>query len=158
MTRRLPTHWRRSVGELRNRMLQTFDRWLPEDWRREPRIDMRDWALQLRTRGGPILDLEESGDEIVVRAELPGLDKDDFKVEVERQRLVLRGERKSTREEQGRQYHCRECSYGSFCRAIPLPCEIDPAQSTAKYRKGILTVTLPKTPTAKARSVRVKID
>ncbi|HOF39072.1 MAG TPA: Hsp20/alpha crystallin family protein [Candidatus Hydrogenedentes bacterium] len=158
MTKLLPVHWRSSVDELRDRVVQTFDRWLPEDWRREPRIDMRDWALQLMARGGPTIDLEETDDEIVVTAELPGLDKDDFKVEVEGQRLILRGERKSAREKERRQYHCCECSYGSFCRAIALPCEIDPAQSTANYRKGVLTVTMPKTPAAKARCVRVTID
>ena len=158
MTQLLPAHWRSSVDELRDRVMHTFDRWLPEEWRRESRVDLRDWPHRFIASGGPVIDLEETDDDIVVTAELPGLDKSDFNVEVEGQRLILRGERKSTHEEKGRLYHYSECACGSFYRSVALPCEVDPDKSKAKYRKGVLSVTLPKTPEAKARCTRVKID
>ncbi|HOD50775.1 MAG TPA: Hsp20/alpha crystallin family protein [Candidatus Hydrogenedentes bacterium] len=158
MTKLLPANWRSSVDELRDRVMHTFDRWLPENWRRESPVDLRNRPSSVFAGRGPVIDLEETDDDIVVTAELPGLDKSDFNVEVEGQRLILRGERKASHEEKGRLYHYSECAYGSFYRSVPLPCDVEAGKSTAKYRKGVLTVTLPKTAEAKTRSIRVKIS
>ena len=70
MTKLLPAHWRSSVDELRDRVMHTFDRWLPEEWRRESRVDLRDRPQQFIASGGPVIDLEETDDDIVVTAEL----------------------------------------------------------------------------------------
>ncbi len=158
MTKLLPATWRSSVDELRDRVMHTVGRWLPEDWRRESRVDLRDWPPRFVTGGGPVIDVEETDDAIVVTAELPGLNKSDFKVEAEQRRLILRGERKASHEEKSGTYHYAECAYGAFYRSVPLPCEVDTGKCKAKYRKGVLTVTMPKTPEAKARCTRVKIS
>ena len=73
MTKMLPATWRSSVDELKDRVMHTFDRWLPGDWRRESRVDMRNWPPAFLDTAGPVIDLEESDDDIVVTAELPGL-------------------------------------------------------------------------------------
>jgi HSP20 family protein len=75
--------------------------------------------------GGPVVDLEETDDNIIVTAELPGLDKDDFTVEISGERLSIRGEKKQETEEQGREYYYAERRYGAFARVVALPCEID---------------------------------
>ncbi len=159
MAKLLPATWRGSVDELRNRFMYTFDRWLPETWRREAdTIDLREWPPRFITTGRPVIDLEETDDDVVVKAELPGLKKSDFNVEVDGRRLVLRGEKTASRAEKGRACHYTECAYGSFYRSVPLPCEIDADATKAKFKNGVLTVTLPKTPEAKARDCRVKIN
>lgn len=158
MAKLLPATWRGSVEELRDRVMHTVDRWLPDTWRRESPVDMRNWPPGFISRGGPVIDLEETDDNVIVTAELPGLNKSDFNVEVDGRRLILRGERKASHEEKGRTYHYSECAYGAFYRAVPLPCEVEVDKSKAKYKKGVLTVTLPKTAEAKARTTRVKVN
>ena len=106
----------------------------------------------------PSIDLDETEDEIRVTAEIPGMDKEDFKVEITGDRLVIRGEKKSTHEERKKDYYYSECQYGSFCRSIPLPCEVDTERAEAKYRKGVLKLTLPKTESSKARRIKIESE
>jgi len=86
------------------------------------------------------------------------LTEKDFSVELSGDRLVLKGEKKANREEKKRDYHYAECSYGSFTRSIPLPCEVDADKASARYARGVLIVTLPKTEAAKARRVKVDVS
>lgn len=76
---------------------------------------------------------------------------------IERNTLIVRGEKRSESEEQTRGRYRRECYYGSFDRRIPLPAEVDPDQARAKFRKGVLTVTLPKTAEARRRVRRIPV-
>jgi HSP20 family protein len=103
----------------------------------------------------PAIDLSESGGEIHVRAELPGIDPKDVDVSVSEDRLVISGEKKSTTEKTTDGWTHRESHYGSFNRAIPLPEAVDPAKVTARYDKGVLTVELTKSPTSTSRKVPV---
>jgi len=107
---------------------------------------------------GPAVDIEDCADEVIVTAEMPGLDKKDFEVEVEVDRLILRGEKKASKEKREGNYYYSETSYGSFHRVIPLPSEVDRDKADATYKHGVLKVKLPKTEEAKGRRITVKVS
>ena len=92
----------------------------------------------------PRVDVSETDREITVSAELPGMDEKDIAVELQDDVLILRGEKKTEREEQGKNWFRREQSCGSFHRAIELPAGVDAAKAVAKFKKGVLTVVAPK--------------
>jgi HSP20 family protein len=100
----------------------------------------------------------ERGDNIVVRADLPGLGRDDVQVEVDDDVLVIRGERREERETTEGKLYRSERSYGSFYRAIPLPENTDSSAVQASFKDGVLEVTLPKPRevTRTAKKVEVK--
>lgn len=154
----VPSSWRQSVDELRDGVMGLFDRWLAPfaGTGRDLTPSLRPWPLF--STGGPAVDVDETENEVVVTAELPGLSEKDFQVELQGDHLILRGEKKATREEKNRTYHYTECSYGSFYRAVPLPCEVNDAKADASYKHGVLTVRLPKTESSKARTVKVKVS
>lgn len=93
----------------------------------------------------PHMDVVDSEKEIKVSAELPGMDEKDIDVSITREALTIRGEKKEEKEEQGKDYYRSERSFGSFTRTIPLPVEIETEKATASFKKGVLTVKLPKT-------------
>lgn len=140
---------------VRDDLLSPLDRWLSRWCGGE--LDDAVWPPALVLGGGPVVDIEETDEVVVVHAELPGLDKEDFLVEVTGDRLVLRGEKRHEAEERRHGYYYAERSYGAFARVIPLPCEVDTDQATAKYKNGLLRITLPKTARAKARRITVPV-
>lgn len=157
MSNLVPSSWKESFDGLRGRVMRLFDRWQPH---RTPieRDDNAYWPASLLEFGGPAVDVVENDDDLLVSADLPGLSEKDFNVELEGDRLILRGEKQASREDKGRGYYYAERSYGSFYRAIPLPCEVDGDKADAKYKHGVLRLRLPKTPAAKARRKRVTIN
>jgi HSP20 family protein len=104
-----------------------------------------------------MIDQEETDNEVIVQAELPGLEKDDFTIEVTGNRLVLRGEKRHETKEQRHGYSYAERSYGAFARVIALPCEVNAGKATATYKNGLLRITLPKTAQAKANRITVQV-
>ena len=94
----------------------------------------------------PTLDVKENEKEIVVKADLPGMDEKDINLTTHNGVLSLRGERKSEHTDQRDNYHVMERSYGSFQRSIRLPETIDEDKAEARFDKGVLTITLPKRP------------
>jgi HSP20 family protein len=152
----LPEEVRRPLEHLREQVQSALDRWRPgrrgDD---DVAIDARPLARVVF--GGPPLDVEETDDEVIVRAELPGLKADEFTVEATKDRLIIRGEKREEREERGWGFHRMERSYGSFMRTVALPGEVNPDKATARYRDGVLQVRLPKTEASKARHVRVEV-
>jgi HSP20 family protein len=154
----LPQEVRRPLEQLGDQIQTAIDRWLPG--RRDHNDDRGKNGTALLTRrafGGPALDVEETDDTVIVRAELPGLRPEDFTVDATGDRLVIRGEKGEEREERGRGFHRMERRYGSFVRSVALPCDVDPDRATARYRDGVLTTTLPKTEASKARRIRVDV-
>lgn len=89
-------------------------------------------------------EIVETDDALIVRLEAPGMETEDFDVQVLGDALVIRGEKHARREESRGRYHVLECAYGRFERAIPLPLEVDDRRARARYRRGVLSVTLPK--------------
>ncbi len=104
----------------------------------------------------PRLDLAESDNEVTVRAELPGIQAKDVKVEVTGNLLKLSGEKSAQHEEKGRDYVYQERQFGSFSRTVQLPTSVDPTKVDAKYKDGVLTVTLSKNPEAKPKRITVR--
>ena len=92
----------------------------------------------------PRTDIAETDKEITVTAEMPGLEEKDIDVSLERNFLVISGKKESMQENKEKSYYHVERSYSSFHREIPLPCDIDDKKIKAVYKKGLLTVHLPK--------------
>lgn len=124
----------------------------------------RGWGLapfRAAARGwadlSPRVDVAETEKEIKVTAELPGMDEKDIEVKLTGDVLTLKGEKRAESEEKGKSFHRVERSYGAFERAFVLPAEVDPAKVEASFKKGVLTVTLAKTPAAQAHARRIEV-
>jgi HSP20 family protein len=100
-------------------------------------------------------EVSESVDEVIVRLEMPGMEREDFDISVAGDVLVVRGEKRLKREQRDARYTVLECAYGSFERAIPLPAPADEARAKASYRNGVLCVTLPKIAAVRARRIPI---
>jgi len=107
--------------------------------------------------GEPAVDVEETDKEIIVRAEIPGMEKDEFSIELEDNTLILRGEKKHQAEHKDRNVHRVECSYGCFDRRISLPAEVQTDKAVAEYKNGVLNVTLPKAEAPKRKAITVNV-
>ncbi len=143
-TRRLPTMRRRTDQTPSNPIWD-----LMEDFRDSP------FSLTREAVVVPALEMKEDDSEVTVRAELPGIDPKEVDVSLERGYLTIKGEKKQEKKQEKENYLHVETSYGSFSRTIPVPADIDPDKVRAGYKKGVLTITLPKKETAKPRRVEI---
>ncbi len=103
----------------------------------------------------PSVDIYENKDQIVLEAELPGMNQEDFDLSVENNIITLRGERKFEKTDEADNYHRVERSYGAFTRSFTLPQTVSAEGATAEYNSGVLRVTLPKREETKARRIQV---
>ena len=142
----------RDMVSIQDRMNRLFD----EAFRSAPRTGAEDdWAL-----GGswaPVVDIYEQGGDIVLKAELPGVDPKDTDIRVENNTLTLRGERKLDDEVKRESYHRVERAYGTFSRSFTLPSVVDTEKIKAEYRDGVLRVILPKREEAKPKQITVTV-
>lgn len=106
----------------------------------------------------PACDIYEDGEEIVVHAELAGVEPKDVEIRFENGVLTLKGERVLEKEDKRENYHRLEMSYGTFTRAFSLPATIDSEKIRAESKQGVLHVHLPKKPEAKPKSIQVKVN
>jgi HSP20 family protein len=104
----------------------------------------------------PVMDVKETADQIVVKAEVPGMDAKEINISVTGDVLTIKGEKKSEREEKDENYHVVERSYGSFSRSLTLPAAVDLDKIEAKYDKGVLTVTCAKKEEVKPKAIEIK--
>ena len=111
----------------------------------------------LLTTWAPPVDIQETEQEYVVKADLPDMKKDDVKVELNNGVLTVKGERKQEKEEKGKRFHRIERTYGEFVRRFVLPTEVDGTNVVADFKDGVLTVHLPKTAAAKPQAIEVKV-
>ena len=118
--------------------------------------DGEDWFTQ--AQWAPLVDISEDDHEYLIKAELPGIEKDQVKVTVENGILLLAGERQSENEEKNRKYHRVERSYGSFLRSFSLPDDADGTKIKAEFKNGVLKVHLPKSEDAKPKSIEIKVN
>lgn len=105
----------------------------------------------------PKVDVAETDTSVDVSAELPGLDEKDVEVTLSEGQLVIKGEKKIEREESRQDYYMAERSYGTFHRVIPLPAGTATDGATATFKKGVLSVTVPKTPETRSKVKRIQI-
>jgi len=106
----------------------------------------------------PSLDVAETKGDLVVRAELPGMDPKDIDISLNEGVLTIRGEKKQEKEEKEEGYHLIERSYGSFTRSIRLPKEVQSEKIEASFKNGILKVVLPKSEEAKKKEIKIKVE
>ena len=109
------------------------------------------------TRGSwmPSVDIYENKDNIVLEAELPGMNREDFELTIENNVLTLRGERRFEKRDEGDNYHRVERAYGQFTRSFTLPQTVTAENATAEYKNGVLRVVLLKREEVKARRIEV---
>ena len=105
----------------------------------------------------PRINISENEKEYQVSAEVPGVDEKDIEVKLTNGVLTVKGEKKAEKEEQGKDFHRVERSYGSFSRSIRLPEDADPNKVEAKYKKGVLSIAVQKKAEAKAQSKRIEV-
>lgn len=117
---------------------------------REAEPPLAEWA--------PRIEVFERENQFVVRADLPGMTREDVKVEIVRDHITLEGERKQEKQEGREGYYYGECRYGAFYRVIPLPEGVDTTRAAAEFRKGVLEIVMPMTtpPEAKVRRLEVR--
>jgi HSP20 family protein len=106
----------------------------------------------------PAVDIYETENELVLKADVPDVDPKGIDVRVENQTLTISGERKFEQENSSKGYHRIERSYGSFVRSFAVPNTFDTDKIGAGFKNGVLTVTLPKKETAKPRQVKVEVN
>jgi len=113
---------------------------------------------EMRSTLSPRLDVAETKNKYEIKAELPGLDEKDINLSYDDGLLTISGEKKSENEEKEKGYYLKECSYGSFSRSVRLPDNISEDKIEAKFKKGVLTIDVPKkelTP-SKTRKITIK--
>lgn len=143
LRQRMPSAFR-AMTELENEM----DRWFresPLDW--DTSYEGYDFS--------PACNVKESGKEYVLEFDIPGIKKEDVKIEIDNNRLLISGERKEKKEEKDSKHFLSESYYGSFMRSFNLPTTVNENQIDAHYEDGVLTVKVPKLQTSKAKEVKI---
>lgn len=128
-----------------NRLNRLFGR--DDLWEGETPMGPVDWA--------PAVDIVESDHNILIKAELPGVEPKDVSLSLDNNVLTLRGERHSEREINRENYHRMERASGSFSRSFTIPGSIDSDRVTAQFKNGLLTITLPKKENSTGRHIQI---
>lgn len=149
------------LGMLRDDIDRAFDRMF-KDWPSFGTLSRPDFFgngefLGRATSMAPRVDVTEDDNAYEITAEMPGVEEKDVEITVKDDRLTLRGEKKSEKEEKKTDYHMTERSYGSFERSFRLPADVAADKIKADFAKGVLTLTLPKTPEAKSKERKIAI-
>ena len=143
------TRWEREMDRMRADFFGRRGRpWWPDRWFRTDELDVR----------APAVDVFEEKDDIVVKAEIPGMEKDNIEVNLADHRLTIKGEKKKEDEVKEEDYYRAERSYGSFLRTLDLPKDVRADKVKASFKNGILEIRMPKTEEARTKEVKVKVD
>jgi HSP20 family protein len=113
-------------------------------------VKTRPWA--------PAVDIMETENELVLKADVPGVELKDIDIQLENGTLTVKGERKFEKEEKSKGFHRMERSYGTFVRYFTVPDTVDAEHVHAAYEAGVLTITLPKKEIAKPKTIKVQIS
>jgi len=140
----------KELSTLQNRMSRVFEDTFGAPLFRGEQPGAGTWA--------PAVDIFETDGEIVVKAEVPGIARDQVRVEVDDGVLTLRGERKFEKEVKEENYHRVERTYGAFHRSFTLPDSVDPERVRAELKDGVLEVRLGKREQAKPKQIQVKVN
>jgi HSP20 family protein len=139
------------LRELRT-MQDQMNRLLNLSWNHDlPSEDIKEGLWQ------PAVDIYETADSIVIKAELPDVDQKDIEVRIEDGTLILKGERKHEDEVKKENYHRIERYFGSFQRSFSLPTTVDQDRVAASCEKGVLTITLPKREETKPKQINIQV-
>jgi HSP20 family protein len=145
--------------ELLAEIEQDMARLWSEAWPLAPRPFRRLFRAMPRAMAwSPRVDMFQRDGDLIVKAELPGIKKDDIEVTVEDGDLVIRGERKEESEVREEDYYRMERSYGAFYRRLPLPAEVDPDKIKATYTDGVLEVRVPQVVAPKREAKKIPVS
>jgi HSP20 family protein len=147
-----PFAFMRRFSEEMDRLFEDFDMgrgWLPSRFWRDREAGQALWS--------PEIEVFERDKHLIIRADLPGLTKDDIKVEFTDDGLTVQGERRQEHEETKEGYRHSERSYGSFYRSIPLPEGVSAENATASFHNGVLEISMPAPPRKEPQSRRIEI-
>ncbi len=133
---------------LKREMDRLFDRFFESPRAETPALG--DWT--------PAIDVTEGKDAVTVKAEVAGVDPKDISVSLEGDILTIKGEKEEKKEEKDERQHRVERSWGAFMRAVRLPAPVDGGKVTATFKNGVVTITLPKTPSAKGTTIPIKAE
>lgn len=133
-----------------NHMMERFQNMWPESWDKEWARDMPSFT--------PSINVKDTGSEIRVSAELPGMTDKDIEIFLDRDFLTIQGEKKLEKEEKSDNRYYMECKYGNFRRTIPLPYEVDRERVAAKFTNGVLNIDLKKSDAAKNDTRKINIQ
>ena len=114
--------------------------------------NITDWETSFE----PSVEVSDTTDAVVVKAQVPGVSKDDLHVEISDDVLTLKGETKTEEKKEDKNYYRREIRYGSFSRTIPLPVAVKSEQADAKMKDGVLEITIPKSEKANVKEIPVQ--
>jgi HSP20 family protein len=106
----------------------------------------------------PSIDVFTEGDDVVVKAELPGIKREDIHVNLTGDTITISGEKEKEEKVEKKDYHSVERSYGSFRRSFSLPAEIEPERASAKFKSGVLEIRMPKTEEAKRKEKKLTVE
>lgn len=139
----------RELEDVSNRLNRVFGRPLA---RMEPNemFTVADWT--------PSADISETDTAYMIKAEIPGVNKEDVKVTIENGMLTIQGERRMEKEEKDKKFHRVERSYGSFMRSFRVPDDADESAVKAEFKDGVLNVTLTKSAKAKPKAINVSVS
>jgi HSP20 family protein len=141
----------RGVEDLQNRLATLFGRApVRRQDGQEESMTVAEWA--------PLVDISEDDREYLIKAELPGLKKDDVHISVEKGVLTITGERKFEKEEKDRKHHRVERAYGSFVRTFIVPDDAEADKVAAQFKDGVLTIHIPKSEKAKPKQIEVRVE
>ena len=136
----------RDLNSLQERMNRLFDE-AGRGWRSEEPAATTTWS--------PAVDIYETEGEIIVKAEVPGVDRKDISLHLENNVLTLKGERRFEKETKEENYHRIERSYGGFSRAFSIPAIVDEDKIRADYKDGVLKIALPKKDQLKPKQIQI---
>jgi HSP20 family protein len=119
------------------------------------RRSLRPWRETGAELWEPEVELVQKNNELTIRADLPGLKREDVTVDITDHDITIQGERKHEKEEEREGYYRSERSYGSFCRVIPLPEGAISEQAKASFKDGVLEITMPAPPASKGRRLEI---
>jgi HSP20 family protein len=142
--------------------IEEMEKWFEDFFRRPFSLMRPSWFPRLRMpeieEVSPSVDVFEERDEVVVKAELPGMSKDEINVKVTDDIVTISGEKKKEENVEKKDYYRMERSYGSFTRSFRLPTEVQTEKASAKFKEGILEIRIPKTEEAKKKEKKVSIE
>jgi HSP20 family protein len=149
----VPDVWR----SLRGEMDRLFDRFGFPSLRRMLDMEPGFRPASSFSFSAPAIDMSEDDKAYKISAELPGLDAKDVDLSISGGTLILKGEKRQEKEEKEKNYYFSERAYGSFQRAFELPSSVDREKIAADFSKGVLTITLPKTPDAQKQQKKIDV-
>ena len=135
------------LGSIRSEMDRLWNKFLGET----------PFVRSLTEEWSPSVDISQTKDKLVIKAELPGLDAKDVNVSISGDLLTIKGEKKKEEEEKDEHHHYMERYYGSFQRSFQLPVNVKTDKIEATFDKGVLKITLPKTEEAKKKEIEIKV-